>query len=133
MIAHKSNKKIVNNEIVSIHNFLFSLKIFCILLKNIICFLLLTFRTYNVYAIENEANKTSFGLNTPFIMDTSGLWLRRNGLQSNLVCGLIPPLKPTDIPDRDIFHASVHNRYPGFVDYSLRSEFHKKFMEKYVK
>lgn len=109
MIVQKSNKKILDN--VSSHT-----REFCILLINLICFILLTFRTYNVYAIENEANKMSFGLNTPLIMDTSGLWLRRNGLQNNLICGLIPPLKPTDIPDRDIFHASICNRYPGCVD-----------------
>ncbi|CAH2104779.1 unnamed protein product [Euphydryas editha] len=70
-------------------------------------------RTYNVYSIENEANKMSIGLNTPYIMDTSGLWLRRNGIQNNLICGLVPPLKVTDIPDSDIFHSSLHNRYPG--------------------
>lgn len=31
------------------------------------------------------------GLNTPHVMDSSGLWIKRNGtLESNLLCGMLP-------------------------------------------
>lgn len=48
-------------------------------------------REYNVYSIDNKA-KIIGGLNTPMIMDTSGLWLRRNGLDQNLLLGHTPLL-----------------------------------------
>lgn len=55
----------------------------------------------------------SFGLGFPFIMDTSGLWLRRNGLQSNLISGQIPSLdKNLDISNREIFNSCLYNRFP---------------------
>ncbi|XP_026487398.2 FAD-dependent oxidoreductase domain-containing protein 1 [Vanessa tameamea] len=73
-------------------------------------------REYNVYSIENEGSKMSFGLNTPFIMDTSGLWLKRDGLQKKLICGQIPLIKQDkNISYSDILYSSLHNRYPECV------------------
>lgn len=59
----------------------------------------------------------TLGLNSPFVMDTSGLWLRRNGLQNNLVCGQIPSIRQdSTYSDREVFQASLLNRFPHFKD-----------------
>ncbi|CAH2243105.1 FAD-dependent oxidoreductase domain-containing protein 1-like [Pararge aegeria] len=74
-------------------------------------------REYNIYSIETAKSGMPVGLNAPLVMDTSGLWLRRNGLQSNLLCGQIPSIKKdSGYSDTDIFQASLLNRYPHFKD-----------------
>ncbi|XP_050361785.1 FAD-dependent oxidoreductase domain-containing protein 1 [Nymphalis io] len=79
-------------------------------------------RTYNVYSIENEGNEMSFGLNMPYIMDTSGLWMKRDGLRKKLICGQIPPIKhDTSISDSDVFYSSLHNRYPDCVNSKVKT------------
>ncbi|RVE42255.1 hypothetical protein evm_013097 [Chilo suppressalis] len=45
-------------------------------------------REYNVYSIKDKAK--DMGLKVPIVTDTSGLWLQRNGLDSNLLCGHVP-------------------------------------------
>ncbi|XP_068620931.1 FAD-dependent oxidoreductase domain-containing protein 1 [Battus philenor] len=73
-------------------------------------------REYNIYSIQDEMMKAS--LNTPVIMDTSGLWLRRNGLESNFFCGYHPLTtnKPKELLDGNYFKnvilPSISNRYP---------------------
>lgn len=50
-------------------------------------------------------------------MDTSGLWLRRNGLQNNVVCGQIPSItQDSTYSESEVFQASLLNRYPNFKD-----------------
>ncbi|XP_063838810.1 FAD-dependent oxidoreductase domain-containing protein 1 [Ostrinia nubilalis] len=48
-------------------------------------------RELSVFSLAEKAKTT--GLNTPMVMDTSGLWIRRNGLEDNLLCGHVPLLK----------------------------------------
>ncbi|XP_059059425.1 FAD-dependent oxidoreductase domain-containing protein 1-like [Achroia grisella] len=74
-------------------------------------------RQYEIYSIENEAKKT--GLNTPIVMDTSGLWLRRNCLEDNLLCGLVPLIrddsKTLSKEDyyKNIIEPTLINRFPN--------------------
>jgi hypothetical protein len=76
----------------------------------------LCYRTYNVYSIEDMAKET--GLHTPIITDTSGLWIRRNGLDNNLLCGHIPlMIKETiNLTNEEyydnIVKPSIYNRIP---------------------
>lgn len=75
-------------------------------------------RTCNVYSIEDKATET--GLCTPLIMDTTGLWLKGNGLENNLLCGNIPMMKD-DAKDamsdveyfNNIVEPSLVNRFPN--------------------
>ncbi|XP_072936417.1 FAD-dependent oxidoreductase domain-containing protein 1 [Epargyreus clarus] len=75
-------------------------------------------REYNVYSIQNNPEALPVGLNTPFIMDTSGLWFRRNQLENNSLCGLIPSF---DINNNEhlkdeldtLIKPSLVNRFPG--------------------
>ncbi|XP_052756904.1 FAD-dependent oxidoreductase domain-containing protein 1 isoform X2 [Galleria mellonella] len=82
-------------------------------------------REYEVYSIENEAKKT--GLNTPVIMDTSGLWLRRNGLDDDLFCGLVPLMaedsKTLSKEDyyKNIIEPSLNNRFPNTIGTQVRT------------
>ncbi|KAI8427719.1 hypothetical protein MSG28_002156 [Choristoneura fumiferana] len=75
-------------------------------------------RECNVYSIENSAKST--GLNTPLMMDTSGVWLKKGGLGSDLLCGAIPVLSPsaTGLTAEDhveqIIKPSLVNRIPQF-------------------
>ncbi|KAL0894682.1 hypothetical protein ABMA27_013227 [Loxostege sticticalis] len=77
-------------------------------------------REYNVFSLEGKAKTT--GLNTPMVMDTSGLWLRRNGLESNLLCGHIPLLtdETKNFTEHEYFQnvikPSLINRIPDFED-----------------
>lgn len=41
-----------------------------------------------MYSIQDKASE--LGLSTPHVMDTSGLWLRRNGLENDLLFGMVP-------------------------------------------
>ncbi|KAJ0181761.1 hypothetical protein K1T71_002483 [Dendrolimus kikuchii] len=62
------------------------------------------------------------GLTTPSVMDTSGLWLRRNGLENNLLCGHIPipSLKSKDMVEEEYFSSIIKpalvNRVPSCED-----------------
>ncbi|XP_050675584.1 FAD-dependent oxidoreductase domain-containing protein 1-like [Leptidea sinapis] len=74
-------------------------------------------REFNVYSLEGCTGKDKPGLNTPIIMDTSGLWLKRNGLENNLICGQIPLIDPgNSLQNNDyyeqIFKPSLQNRFP---------------------
>ncbi|XP_045762149.1 FAD-dependent oxidoreductase domain-containing protein 1-like [Maniola jurtina] len=78
-------------------------------------------REYNIYSIENAKNDLAVGLNSPFVMDTSGLWLRRNGLQNNLLCGQIPSIRQdSGYSDTEVFQASLVNRYPHLKDSEIK-------------
>lgn len=74
------------------------------------------FRQYAIYSIETEGNIS--GLNTPTIMDTSGLWLKRNGLENNFIFGHIPFSTPdtTTLSEdeyyKNILEPSLYNRFP---------------------
>ncbi|XP_023940297.1 FAD-dependent oxidoreductase domain-containing protein 1 [Bicyclus anynana] len=78
-------------------------------------------REYNTFSIENPKNEMALGLNSPFVMDTSGLWLRRNGLQNSLLCGQIPSIKDdSNHSASEVFQASLLNRYPHFKDSEVK-------------
>ncbi|CAG5021462.1 unnamed protein product [Parnassius apollo] len=72
-------------------------------------------REFNIYSIDDENIKAS--INTPCIMDTSGLWLRRNGLKNNFLCGHTPLVNNdvkellTDEYFTNIIQPSLLNRY----------------------
>ncbi|XP_047987213.1 FAD-dependent oxidoreductase domain-containing protein 1-like [Leguminivora glycinivorella] len=73
-------------------------------------------RETDVYSIENVTKIT--GLNTPLIMDTSGVWIRKDGIGSNLLCGAIPLLSQSatglfgDEYSDKIIKPSLFNRIP---------------------
>ncbi|XP_032529975.2 FAD-dependent oxidoreductase domain-containing protein 1-like [Danaus plexippus] len=71
-------------------------------------------REYNVYSIEETNNDVPADLNSPYVMDTSGLWLIKNGLRNNVMCGQIPSfLKDNDISVQEhMFRTSLTTRYP---------------------
>lgn len=75
------------------------------------------FREHTVYSIEQPSTKTD--LTTPLVMDTSGLWLRRNELTNNLLCGLIPTLSldSGDLVEEEYYHNIIKpcliNRVPS--------------------
>ncbi|KAF9411253.1 hypothetical protein HW555_009910 [Spodoptera exigua] len=73
-------------------------------------------RTSDIYSIEDIAVKT--GLNTPLVTDTTGLWLMRSGLGSNLLCGTLPlmnddtkNMSKTDYLE-NVIKPSLVNRFP---------------------
>lgn len=74
-------------------------------------------RDYKVYSIAGKAKET--GLNTPIISDTSGLWLQRNGLENNLLCGHVPLVtaETKNLTDEEYFlnvvKPSLLNRIPN--------------------
>ncbi|KAJ2953547.1 hypothetical protein O0L34_g1149 [Tuta absoluta] len=77
-------------------------------------------REHKVYSIEDSAHKT--GIHTPLVTDTSGLWIRRNGLESDLLCGHVP-LLTTDIKDslgeeylQKLILPALINRVPNCKD-----------------
>ncbi|XP_049888086.1 FAD-dependent oxidoreductase domain-containing protein 1-like [Pectinophora gossypiella] len=89
-------------------------------------------RENKVYSFENCV-KTA-GLNTPLLTDTSGLWLRRNGLDSNLLCGHVP-LLTSDVKDHmgeeflnKIILPSLINRIPDCKDVKVK-EFTKEVFD----
>lgn len=55
-------------------------------------------------------------------MDTTGLWLMRNGLQSNLICGSLPMMvdDTKDMSEDDYFNniikPSLLNRFPTWAN-----------------
>lgn len=51
-------------------------------------------RKHEVYSLEG--NNTEIGLNTPMIMDTTGLWLQRKGLGKDFLGGYLPSLDQND-------------------------------------
>lgn len=80
-----------------------------------------------MFSLEGKAKTT--GLNTPMVMDTSGLWLRRNGLESNLLCGHIPLLtdETKNFTEHEYFQnvikPSLINRIPDFEDTEVGNQF----------
>lgn len=58
-------------------------------------------------------------MHTPFIMDTSGLWLHRNGIEKNFLFGATPLINDkvnellADNYYADIIEPSLINRYPN--------------------
>lgn len=67
-----------------------------------------------MYSIEETNNDVPADLNSPYVMDTSGLWLIKNGLRNNVMCGQIPSfLKDNDISVQEhMFRTSLTTRYP---------------------
>lgn len=83
----------------------------------IVCF---CFRTSDIYSIQDKAVET--GLRTPLVLDTTGLWLMRNGLGSNLLCGALPLMKDdsnnmskTEYLE-NIIKPSLINRFPMCIN-----------------
>ncbi|XP_041978619.1 FAD-dependent oxidoreductase domain-containing protein 1 [Aricia agestis] len=74
-------------------------------------------RQYKVYAI-NAKDKLKF--DTPYIMDTSGLWLRRNGLDNTFICSQIPALKKEGFTEQELYNNVLKpcllNRLHGYTD-----------------
>ncbi|KAJ8729517.1 hypothetical protein PYW08_001098 [Mythimna loreyi] len=74
-------------------------------------------RESDIYSIQGKA--TELGLKTPIVTDTTGLWLMRNGLESNLLCGNLPLLTDDtkNISKSDYFkkviEPSLLNRVPS--------------------
>ncbi|CAH0749070.1 unnamed protein product [Diatraea saccharalis] len=64
-------------------------------------------RKSKVYSLKDKAKDT--GLNTPIISDTSGLWLQRNGLGNNLICGHIPIVTEDtkDLSEKDYYSSII--------------------------
>lgn len=77
-----------------------------------------------MYSLENEAN--NINLNAPMIMDTSGLWLRRNSLKNNVLCGHIPLVteETKNLSEEEykqkLIMPSLINRIPHFEDTKVR-------------
>lgn len=75
------------------------------------------FREYQVYSVLDKGTET--GLATPIVMDTTGLWVMRNGLESNLFCGNIPLINDDskNMSENDYFEniikPSLLNRIPS--------------------
>ncbi|KOB68014.1 FAD oxidoreductase [Operophtera brumata] len=58
---------------------------------------------------------SELGLHAPHVIDTSGLWLRRNGLENNLLFGMVPLSDDSkDMPEEDYYNniilPSIKNR-----------------------
>ncbi|XP_075992157.1 FAD-dependent oxidoreductase domain containing lethal (2) 37Bb [Anticarsia gemmatalis] len=74
-------------------------------------------REYNVYSVEGKASET--GLCTPMVMDTTGLWLMRNGMENNLLCGNLPLMKDDtkNMSEQEylekLIKPSLINRFPS--------------------
>lgn len=89
--------------------------------------LFLISREYNVFSLGGKAKTT--GLNTPMVMDTSGLWIKRNGLENNLLCGHIPLLTDEtrnfseDEYLNNVIKPSLINRVPDFRDTEVFIDF----------
>ncbi|XP_022820540.1 FAD-dependent oxidoreductase domain-containing protein 1-like [Spodoptera litura] len=73
-------------------------------------------RTSDIYSIQDKAVET--GLRTPLVMDTTGLWLMRNGLGNDLLCGTLP-LMTDDTKNvskkeylENVIKPSLINRFP---------------------
>lgn len=80
-------------------------------------------RTSDIYSIQDKAVET--GLRTPLVLDTTGLWLMRNGLGSNLLCGALPLMKDdsnnmskTEYLE-NIIKPSLINRFPMCINDEL--------------
>lgn len=79
-----------------------------------------------MYSIENSAKST--GLNSPLMMDTSGIWIRKGGLGSNLLCGAIPVLSPSatgltaEEHVEEIIKPSLVNRIPQLQKSEVKNE-----------
>ncbi|CAH2066531.1 unnamed protein product, partial [Iphiclides podalirius] len=73
-------------------------------------------REYNIYKIR-DSDDVKINLHTPCLMDTSGLWLRRNSIDRNFLCGVTPLLNSNEkelLSDgyyADIIEPSLLNRY----------------------
>ncbi|XP_045510879.1 FAD-dependent oxidoreductase domain-containing protein 1-like [Colias croceus] len=82
-------------------------------------------REVNLYSLGENSAKASIGLNSPLVMDSSGLWLRRNGLKNNLICGQIPVKSDKHLSNEEnyerIFKPSLHNRFPSFSDMKVNN------------
>ncbi|KPJ11772.1 hypothetical protein RR48_08078 [Papilio machaon] len=81
-------------------------------------------REYNIYNIQDENTKAS--INTPVIMDTSGLWLQHNTLENNFICGYTP-LSSNSVKElltekfyEEIIRPSLINRYPNFQEHQIK-------------
>ncbi|XP_060805015.1 FAD-dependent oxidoreductase domain-containing protein 1 isoform X1 [Amyelois transitella] len=81
-------------------------------------------RGYGIYAICDEDRMTH--LNTPLIMDTSGVWLRKDGLTNNLLCGHVPftSEESKNMSEEEflkkIIEPSVNNRFPLTIGKKLK-------------
>ncbi|CAH0603230.1 unnamed protein product [Chrysodeixis includens] len=88
-------------------------------------------REFQVYSVLDKGSET--GLGTPLVTDTTGLWLMRNGLESNLFCGNIPLINDDskNMTESDYFESiikpSLLNRVPSCGDAKINkftSEIH---------
>ncbi|CAK1549812.1 unnamed protein product [Leptosia nina] len=75
----------------------------------------------NVYSIENTGSQSqNIGISSPLVMDTTGLWLRRNGLNNNLLCGQIPLQSDKHLSENDnyelLLKPSLQNRFHNLLD-----------------
>ncbi|XP_038211684.1 FAD-dependent oxidoreductase domain-containing protein 1 [Zerene cesonia] len=82
-------------------------------------------REVNLYSLGENSTKATIGLNSPFVMDSSGLWLRRNGLKNNLICGQIPLKSDKHLSNEEkyetLFKPSLYNRFPSFSDIEVNN------------
>lgn len=75
-------------------------------------------RENKIYSIVQK--DTKMDLTTPFILDTSGLWLKRNGLENDVLCGHIPVMSidNSNLMEEEYFSKiikpAIENRIPSF-------------------
>ncbi|XP_021189216.3 FAD-dependent oxidoreductase domain-containing protein 1 [Helicoverpa armigera] len=74
-------------------------------------------RECDIYSVPDKASE--IGLNIPLVTDTTGLWLMRNGLESNLLFGNLPLIKEETKSGsqndyfKSIIEPSLLNRVPS--------------------
>uniref|UniRef100_A0A2A4IXJ2 FAD-dependent oxidoreductase domain-containing protein 1 n=1 Tax=Heliothis virescens TaxID=7102 RepID=A0A2A4IXJ2_HELVI len=89
-------------------------------------------RECDVYSVQEKA--VEIGLNLPLVMDTTGLWLMRNGLETNLLCGNLPLMKDDaksmskDDYFNSILEPSLLNRVPS-CDKTKIQKFHTEIYD----
>ncbi|KAG6446280.1 FAD-dependent oxidoreductase domain-containing protein 1 [Manduca sexta] len=77
-------------------------------------------REHGSYIIKGKAAET--GLSTPLVNDSSGFWLRRNGLDNNLLCGQLPSINPEHQNEIDIdtIKCSLQNRFSNYENCEIQ-------------
>ncbi|CAH4003710.1 unnamed protein product [Pieris brassicae] len=81
-------------------------------------------RESNIYSVECSTGQSNIALNSPIVMDTSGLWIRKNGLHNNILCSQIP-LKSDNVmtPEENferLLKPSLDNRFPNLTNAKIQ-------------